>query len=66
METFHRTIKLKGYYKDLNKNAVPTEEQIFKPTNHKKRSLNKNHQMVLTYIEANQESKMENEKTATI
>ena len=33
METFYRTIKLTGYFKDLNESAVPTEEQIFKPTN---------------------------------
>ena len=35
METFYRTTKLKGYFKDLNKNALPTEEQIFKPPTHK-------------------------------
>ena len=55
METFYRTIKLKGYFKDLNKNAVPTEEQISKPTNHKKLTPKKNHHTVLTYIEATQE-----------
>ena len=35
MKTFYRTIKLKGYFKDLNGNAVPTEKQVSKPTNHK-------------------------------
>ena len=55
METFHRTIKLKGYSKDLNENAVPTEEQIFKPTRYKKLTPNKNRHAVLTYIEATQE-----------
>ena len=65
METFYRTIKLKGYFKDLNGNAVPTEEQIFKPTNHKKWTPNKNHHTVSTYIEATQEKlecEMENQK----
>ena len=65
METFYRTIKLTGYFKDLNESAVPTEEQIFKPTNHKKWTPYKNHHTVLTCIEANQEElqcKMENQK----
>ena len=65
METFYRTIKLKGYLKDLNKKTVPIGKQIFKPANHKKWTPNKNHQMVLTYIEATPEElewKMENQK----
>ena len=65
METFYRTIKSKGCFKDLNENAVPTEEQISKPTNHKKWTPNKNYHTVLTYIEATQkelECKMENQK----
>ena len=41
MKTLYRTIKLKGYFKDLNENAVLTEEQIFKLTNHKKLTPNK-------------------------
>ena len=35
IEKFYRTANLKWYIKDLNKNPVPTEEQIFKSTNHK-------------------------------
>ena len=48
-------IKLRGYFKDLNEDAVPTEEIILKPTSHKKWASNKNHHTVLTYIEATQE-----------
>ena len=69
MEIFYRTIKLERYFKDLNENTEPTEEQIFKPTNHKKCAPNKNNHTVLTYIEATQEElecKMEKLKTATI
>ena len=65
METFYRTIKLTGYFKDLNESAVPTEEKIFKPTNLKKWTPYKNHYTVLTCIEATQEElecKMENQK----
>ena len=65
METFYRTIKLKRYFKDFNKNAIPTEEQILKQTSHKKWTPNKNHHTVLTYIEATLEElkcKMENQK----
>ena len=65
MEPFYRTLKLKGYFKDLNENPVPTDEQIFKPTYHKKWTLNKNHHTVLTYIKGTQEElecTMENQK----
>ena len=65
METFYRTIKLEVYFKDLNGKAIPTEEKIFKPTNHKKWTPNKNHHTVLTYIETIQEElkcRMENQK----
>ena len=65
MKTLYKTIKLKGYFKDLNENALLTEEQIFKLTNHKKLPPNKINYRVLTCIEATQEElecKMENQK----
>ena len=63
MQTFYGTIRLKGYFKDLNEKAVLTEGRIFKPTNHKKCVPYKIHHTVLTYIEATQyelECKLEN------
>ena len=44
MGTFYRTIQQNRYCKDLNEIAVPTEEQILKPTNHEKWTPNKIHQ----------------------
>ena len=58
METFYRTIKLKGYFADLN-------FQIFKLTNHKKCTPSNSHHMLLSYIKATQEEigcTMENQK----
>ena len=63
METFYSRIKLKGYFKDLNGNSILTEEQMNKLL--KRCTPNKNHQTLLTYIEATQEElecKMENQK----
>ena len=35
MQKFYGTIKLKGYFIDLNRNTVLKEEPILKPANHK-------------------------------
>ena len=52
MQTFYKRIKLLGYPQDVNETTMLKEGQIFKPPNHKKWTPNKNHNMVLTTIEA--------------
>ena len=59
MQTLNRTIKLKRYYQELKENVVITEEQVFKPTNHKKWTpVILNHHTVLTYIETTQKKRI--------
>ena len=50
--TFFRLIKLKAHFKDNIMYNPTTEDQLFKPKTNKKWRLDKNHQIVETYIEA--------------
>ena len=62
LESFYRLLKLKVNFKDSEKNKLTTEQQILKPQKKDKRTPNKKHHTVLTYIEATKR-KLENEQT---